>query len=803
MPMTPIQCDVCQATFTRHEHLVRHARGHTAEKPFTCTQCGKAFARLDVLHRHTQSHVSYGPNGKAGGSRACKECAVGRTRCSRGNPCKRCNERALQCIYPDTPKRKRRQSDADGASSTSNHRRPWLPLDPPRSVSHTTISQQPQVMDTPPTRTSPYNDSQRLDPTAQMMAVNDMISPTYPDITTERGGQDHLALENQILSDNIGSWFQSITSVNWLSPQPVETMFTDHLIDWMSFPNIPPEDVDSRLTHNEVDNGLDRSSCSQRLAEATSVAEIPAIHSAPQSSHLTAAEANSSGSEDTATSSLLSLPPEGTYYVEGSAGRVPFHGRCTSRYSNSNSATVSDISPGGSPLEKTHPAPEVCISDTVYNEACYHIHSGSRAQGPVGNPTEIPSKSDLELVDSITAYEFKCRQVLQVSDVTSPLPCRESLWLHPTVESTGDGNTPVTLTEALEMLFMEKSLPSNLGDLGTAIVIFGICRRNREAGAQHQTELTFWSPNANKQSRPQYSAVAESWPPSSSSLSRWRNSSCDCLDILHWAANSAAARAAGWEHPTILLLHLARLLLLTPMQHIQTLTSALSFSNGSQRSENSFMTARSHVVRWAVHDQYKARLSIVHAGALLWHVRRYSSNSFLEPFGVYAATLVLWAYSISVSFVRQQTLSRDSQNNNTETTVSSALSSAATVDDDQEGSSSDAETTVIQIDRPCDDELVQAYIRLDDNITARMSRVGDICEASAATRILKQGIKLLRGGVQQAFSLGSSNSTTGDISADAVNPGWGIASSFTQSLQSLAMASGNGGLNGLVNGASK
>ncbi len=52
-----IQCGVCQATFTRHEHLVRHSRGHTTEKPFGCSYCGKSFSRSDALHRHIQSHT--------------------------------------------------------------------------------------------------------------------------------------------------------------------------------------------------------------------------------------------------------------------------------------------------------------------------------------------------------------------------------------------------------------------------------------------------------------------------------------------------------------------------------------------------------------------------------------------------------------------------------------------------------------------------------------------------------------------------------------------------------------------------
>ena len=44
---------------------------------------------------------------------------------------------------------------------------------------------------------------------------------------------------------------------------------------------------------------------------------------------------------------------------------------------------------------------------------------------------------------------------------------------------------------------------------------------------------------------------------------------------------------------------------------------------------------------------HKARLSVVHAGALLWHMGRCLTGGFLEPFALHMATLVLWAYSAS------------------------------------------------------------------------------------------------------------------------------------------------------------
>ena len=49
-------CQFCNRIFRKTEHLQRHERQHTKERPFECPICGNRFGRQDSLGRHLKSH---------------------------------------------------------------------------------------------------------------------------------------------------------------------------------------------------------------------------------------------------------------------------------------------------------------------------------------------------------------------------------------------------------------------------------------------------------------------------------------------------------------------------------------------------------------------------------------------------------------------------------------------------------------------------------------------------------------------------------------------------------------------------
>ncbi|KFY12457.1 hypothetical protein V492_03862 [Pseudogymnoascus sp. VKM F-4246] len=400
------------------------------------------------------------------------------------------------------------------------------------------------------------------------------------------------------------------------------------------------------------------------------------------------------------------------------------------------------------------------------------------------------------LLDYTFMYEFNQPPQMELADAQAPLPCSQEAWEGRIPWNISTQSEAASLVTAVDALYREKRLIPNVSEFGRVILVHAICRQTTEVYTYSRNRMSTWLPSVSIQPEVEF-VPTEIWPPSSPTVSKWRNSACDGLDILHWSANSKVAQSAGLEHPTILHLHLARLIILTPIVHIQDLAD-LDESDFEMHPSNAIYTfapsktkTARQVLQWAICDQYKARLSLIHAAAIFWHIRRYSCNNFIEPFAVYISTLVIWAYSVSTQLSKRQEQYRSiitaSQRNGTDTTTydtsnppETPRSSAALSDED-----SDPDPSFIHLDRPCDDESVQMYMRLGHKVTANISRVGDVCADGAPKRILLEGIRLL--------SDGNDLSSAETSEMDPVDRGgfactWGITLSYVHSLQRLVRA---------------
>ncbi|EOD49771.1 putative c2h2 transcription protein [Neofusicoccum parvum UCRNP2] len=340
----------------------------------------------------------------------------------------------------------------------------------------------------------------------------------------------------------------------------------------------------------------------------------------------------------------------------------------------------------------------------------------------------------VELIDCMVAYHHDQKPFLCLEDMQGRLPCNEELWdatseeewqrLCPKIEA----NPPIN--EAMHRLYVNK--------------------KNSNSESSHP------------------SAERSLYLPENPLYSKWRNAACDCIDALHWAANATIAQNSGSEHATVFHLHASRTVLLVPFGEIGALARSMaSWASKNDRAPTDqpqplpeLTRLEGKVVQWVQKDQHKARLAMIHAGALYWHARRFSKAAWYEPSAVYLATLAMWAYAsytaLATKAAGQQhhhhhrhrpSSSRSgspspsppdgiSPSTTTTTTAASAPDSLLGAADDP---------TFIRLDRPNDDEMVQLYVRNGhpSRMKANVTGVGNLASPMGPERVLREGCRML------------------------------------------------------------
>ncbi|RMY54752.1 hypothetical protein D0863_13530 [Hortaea werneckii] len=122
-------CGKCNKSYARLDHLSRHVRMHTQEKPYQCQVCTKAFARADLLKRHTLGHSKDDPQSKPAViqhsrvSQACEACAGLHLKCEEEKPCKRCTKKGIHCNFTANfgPPNEMTQSPQNPYMTQQNH----------------------------------------------------------------------------------------------------------------------------------------------------------------------------------------------------------------------------------------------------------------------------------------------------------------------------------------------------------------------------------------------------------------------------------------------------------------------------------------------------------------------------------------------------------------------------------------------------------------------------------------------------------------------------------------------------------
>jgi hypothetical protein len=343
------------------------------------------------------------------------------------------------------------------------------------------------------------------------------------------------------------------------------------------------------------------------------------------------------------------------------------------------------------------------------------------------------------LMDCMWSFQFQTKTMLSLSDATLALPTSDLLWSANTATCWAElmhvKQESPDLATAINDLYMSKRVPTDAGEFVRILLIYGLHRRLSEVAAYYSQNLSHWIPKDHPSAGASILLTAPVWLPSLPIFQQWQNLTCDSLDVLHWAANAAIGEASGFEHPTVLHLHLARVILLTPIKEIVNLARYLAGEKGLD--PEAVVGDRQAVHRWANQHQYKARLSAVHGGVVYWHIRRFSTNAFYEPTAVAHAALVLWAFS---AFSSKTAIPPVLQTDDVRT-------GPANTDVQINGYSSESESssdTIILLDRPADDEIVQEFVMNGPRMRANMTAVGDLYGEKGPERVLREGTRILR-----------------------------------------------------------
>lgn len=130
--------------------------------------------------------------------------------------------------------------------------------------------------------------------------------------------------------------------------------------------------------------------------------------------------------------------------------------------------------------------------------------------------------------------------------------------------------------------------------------------------------------------------------------------------------------------------------------------------------------------------------------------------AFYEPVSVFLATLSLWAYSYYTSKATDRQKKDATAEEGGSSASASRQQSPGQMEDTSGGLSSgnstapygdgDPDPTFVRLDRPCDDEMVQLFVRSGrpPKMKAYITGVGDICAAEGPVRILREGRKILQ-----------------------------------------------------------
>ncbi|KAF2758846.1 hypothetical protein EJ05DRAFT_324090 [Pseudovirgaria hyperparasitica] len=781
----PYGCAQCDKAFGRLTHLRRHEQSHVqGDHSHQCVICNKSFARLDSLKRHSLTHQDPQRQGGVKVPKACVHCVAAKTKCTGEHPCRRCDGKALDCNYASPGSLNEAQCESgenDQHRDAQSHDSQPVDMSPPNLISWMDVGQGAHSnqmnldFTLPPMAVAPSTMSAQfyLSPN-NLQSPNVTASPNVDTSVFDSGtpvGSTSLVINDRTARyyvEGSGSRQSRVKrrrlTVDESHTPPADIFNEDH--QRYALPDMPApitaksfinDDMYMQLCQSYQDTCVSSWFQSRFESEILPSRELinylidqyfdhfnplmPILHvPTMQLSHthwilplaLATAGAQFSSNSD--------LRPLAISFQE-------FLRRCLLLLSNPD--LYYRCAPQELELTQARLLGHVCMmysgnkrfvreakkERSVLCDFCKETWTSSEDNSELqANPsfwTRWAHRESLRrtgygiwLVDAMLAYQFDMTPLLSLEHATVAMPCQEVVFEAKSATEWSElykMSTPMpTLVAASEALYVKKYIHPTAGEFSRVLLIHAVFQRTWDVERYVRQPLSHYVPFSGQDGMQDSPSGTERWLPGIPLFGAWRNAACDCLDVLHWSANSVIGAASGMEHPTVLHLHLARIVLLTPYESISKLAfhraGLQPFSSATDEAKT-----RREIHKWLQHDQYKARLAMIHAGVLFWHVGRYSAAGFYEPAAIFLASLVLWSYS---TFQWPQ---------GTETNG-----------DDSSSDTDSGRPVVINLDRPSDDELVQSFVKHGKSMRAFLTGVGDLSEPTGPIRIAERGERILR-----------------------------------------------------------
>ena len=161
-----------------------------------------------------------------------------------------------------------------------------------------------------------------------------------------------------------------------------------------------------------------------------------------------------------------------------------------------------------------------------------------------------------QYLDRLISYQFEIPATLRLGEIHTQLPGHDEAWACENLDEwqentpTAGTNRPAlracsillltrlvdlpSLASSLQVLYTEKQFDKALPEFSRTLLVHALLQHMEEIAEQQSQPLTSWTPTSKKLDKNSRSIPTEPvWLPGIASYSRWRNATCDCLDVLH------------------------------------------------------------------------------------------------------------------------------------------------------------------------------------------------------------------------------------------------------------------------------